>query len=63
VTTGKGDTRIERSFTFANFKEALEFVDQIAAPAEAEGHHRDIRFGRGYARSSYCTVELYSHKI
>ena len=38
--------------------EALEFVDQIGALAEAEGHHPDIRFGWGY-----CTVELYTHKI
>jgi 4a-hydroxytetrahydrobiopterin dehydratase len=51
-------TRIERTFKFANFKEALEFVDQIGALAEAEGHHPDIRFGWGY-----CTVELYTHKI
>jgi 4a-hydroxytetrahydrobiopterin dehydratase len=49
---------IERTFKFANFKEALEFVDQIGALAEAEGHHPDIRFGWGY-----CTVELYTHKI
>ena len=39
-------------------KEALEFVVQIGALAEAEGHHPDIRFGWGY-----CTVELYTHKI
>jgi 4a-hydroxytetrahydrobiopterin dehydratase len=51
-------TRIERAFQFANFKEALDFVDQIGALAEAEGHHPDIRFGWGY-----CTVELYTHKI
>jgi 4a-hydroxytetrahydrobiopterin dehydratase len=51
-------TRIERTFKFANFKEALEFVDQIGALAEAEGHHPDIRFGWGD-----CTVELYAHKI
>jgi 4a-hydroxytetrahydrobiopterin dehydratase len=51
-------TRIERTSKFANFKEAFEFVDQIGALAEAEGHHPDIRFGWGY-----CTVELYTHKI
>ena len=51
-------TRIERTFRFANFKEALDFVDQIGGLAEAEGHHPDIRFGWGY-----CTVELYTHKI
>ena len=51
-------TRIERTFKFADFKEALEFVDEIGALAEAEGHHPDVRFGWGY-----CTVELYTHKI
>jgi 4a-hydroxytetrahydrobiopterin dehydratase len=51
-------TRIERTFRFANFAEALALVDRIGALAEAEGHHPDIRFGWGY-----CTVELYTHKI
>jgi len=44
-------TRLERSFTFSNFKEAMEFVDQIGALAEAEGHHPDISFGWGYVGS------------
>ena len=51
-------TRLERTFKFANFKDALEFVDKVGAVAEREGHHPDIRFGWGY-----CTVELYTHKI
>jgi 4a-hydroxytetrahydrobiopterin dehydratase len=53
-----GGTRIERTFRFPNFAEALEFVDRVGALAEAEGHHPDIRFGWGY-----CTIELYTHKI
>ena len=52
------ETRIERTFKFANFKDALDFVDKVGAVAEQEGHHPDIRFGWGY-----CTVELYTHKI
>jgi 4a-hydroxytetrahydrobiopterin dehydratase len=51
-------TRVERTFKFANFKDALTFVDKVGAVAEQEGHHPDIRFGWGY-----CTVELYTHKI
>ena len=51
-------TRIQRTFKFANFKAALNFVDRIGAVAEQEGHHPDIRFGWGY-----CTIELYTHKI
>ena len=51
-------TRLERTFKFGNFKDALDFVDKVGAVAEREGHHPDIRFGWGY-----CTVELYTHKI
>ena len=50
--------RIERTFRFANFKEALDFVNDVGALAEAEGHHPDICFGWGY-----CTLVLYTHKI
>lgn len=51
-------TRIERRFEFANFAEALGFVNKLGALAEAEGHHPDIAFGWGYA-----TVVFYTHKI
>jgi 4a-hydroxytetrahydrobiopterin dehydratase len=50
--------KIERKFTFRNFRAALAFVDAIGALAEAEAHHPDIAFGWGYA-----TVSLYTHKI
>jgi 4a-hydroxytetrahydrobiopterin dehydratase len=50
--------RIERKFTFRNFRAALAFVDKVGALAEAEDHHPDISFGWGYA-----TVSLHTHKI
>jgi 4a-hydroxytetrahydrobiopterin dehydratase len=50
--------RIERSFRFANFGEALAFVRQVGELAEAEGHHPDVTFGWGYA-----TVSLRTKKI
>jgi 4a-hydroxytetrahydrobiopterin dehydratase len=50
--------RIERKFTFRNFKEALALVNRVGALAEDEGHHPDITFGWGYA-----TVSLHTHKI
>ena len=53
-----GATRIQRSFQFGDFREALGFVDRVGALAEEEGHHPDIHFGWGY-----CTIELYTHKI
>lgn len=50
--------KIQRGFRFANFKEALAFVDHVGALAEAEGHHPDIAFGWGHA-----TVSLQTKKI
>lgn len=34
---------LERTFTFANFVEALAFVNRVGELAEAENHHPDIR--------------------
>jgi 4a-hydroxytetrahydrobiopterin dehydratase len=50
--------RIERSFNFKDFKEALAFVDKVGALAESEGHHPDVHFGWGYA-----TISLQTKKI
>jgi len=50
--------RIERSFKFKDFREALAFVDKVGALAEKEGHHPDIHFGWGHA-----TVSLQTKKI
>ena len=50
--------KIERTYRFKNFREALDFVAQAGALAEAEGHHPDIAFGWGYA-----TVSLQTKKI
>ena len=50
--------RIERTFWFKNFKQALAFVERVGALAEDEGHHPDITFGWGYA-----TISLHTHKI
>lgn len=33
---------IQREFRFANFREAMGFVNMVAAIAESEGHHPDI---------------------
>jgi 4a-hydroxytetrahydrobiopterin dehydratase len=49
---------IRRSYRFANFKDALAFVDRVGALAEAEGHHPDIAFGWGHA-----TISLQTKKI
>jgi 4a-hydroxytetrahydrobiopterin dehydratase len=41
--------RIERTFRFRDFREALTFVERVGELAEAQGHHPDIGFGWGYA--------------
>ena len=50
--------RIERTYRFKNFREAFGFVERVAALAEGEGHHPEIRFGWGYA-----TISLQTKKI
>ena len=50
--------RIERSFRFRNFHEALTSVQEIGELAEAESHHPNISFGWGNA-----TVSLQTKKI
>jgi 4a-hydroxytetrahydrobiopterin dehydratase len=50
--------RLERTYKFKNFREALGFVGRVGALAEDEAHHPDITFGWGYA-----TISLYTHKI
>jgi len=50
--------RIERTFKFRNFKDALEFVTKVGALAESEGHHPDVSFGWGWARVSWQTKKI-----
>ncbi|MGB9267807.1 MAG: 4a-hydroxytetrahydrobiopterin dehydratase [Pseudolabrys sp.] len=47
--------RIERTFRFRNFQEALAFVRNVGDLAEAESHHPDVSFGWGYATISLRT--------
>ena len=57
---GKGvHDQIEREFKFKNFKEAMAFVNKVAAIAEEEGHHPNIYlYGWNKVR-----LELYTHAI
>ena len=50
--------RIERTFRFRNFQEALGFVRNVGDLAEAESHHPDISFGWGYATISLRTKKI-----
>ena len=52
------DKRLERTFKFKDFKEALEFTNKVGALAEEEGHHPDICLAWGKV-----VVTLWTHKI
>jgi 4a-hydroxytetrahydrobiopterin dehydratase len=36
------ESKLERTFVFANFVEAMAFLNRVAEVAEAEGHHPDF---------------------
>jgi len=50
--------RIERSFTFRNFKEALDFVAKLGNRSESEAHDPDISSGGGWAKVSWQTKKI-----
>ena|SRR5258708_1325850 len=50
--------RIVREFTFKNFKEAMSFVNKVAALAEEEGHHPDI-----HIFYNKVGIELWTHAV
>jgi pterin-4a-carbinolamine dehydratase len=50
--------RIERTFRFRDFQEALNFVRDVGDLAETEGHHPDNSFGWGYATISLRTKKI-----
>jgi 4a-hydroxytetrahydrobiopterin dehydratase len=52
------DSRIERTFRFANFVAAMKFANRITDIAEAENHHPDLYISWGKVR-----VELSTHSI
>jgi 4a-hydroxytetrahydrobiopterin dehydratase len=49
---------IEKTFLFADFKTALDFVVRVGAVAEEQGHHPDITLSWGQVG-----VKIYTHKI
>jgi 4a-hydroxytetrahydrobiopterin dehydratase len=50
---------ITKTFDFANFKEALEFVNKTGEIAESEGHHPDIHM----VNYKHVTIDLSTHAI
>ena len=49
---------LTRSFTFPDFRSALDFVNRVGGVAEAEGHHPDL-----YLAWGKVDVKTWTHKI
>ncbi len=49
---------LTRTYTFPNFREALDFVNKVGELAEEQGHHPDILLAWGKAE-----VTLWTHKV
>ncbi len=58
VVEKEGIKRLEKSFAFKDFAEALAFTNRVGAIAEQEGHHPDILTEWGKV-----TVSWWTHKI
>ena len=56
--TAVNEHHIIRTFSFPDFKQALDFVNRAGAIAEEQGHHPDILLTWGKAE-----VTLWTHKI
>jgi 4a-hydroxytetrahydrobiopterin dehydratase len=50
--------KITRSFKFKDFAQSMAFVNEVAAIAEAEGHHPDVNISWNRVR-----LELITHAI
>ena len=46
---------LEKKFTFKNFLDSQNFVNQVGLISEKEGHHPDISFGWGHAKINITT--------
>jgi len=53
-----GTHKIRRQFKFKNFREAMNFVNQVAEIAEKEDHHPDI-----YIFYNKIQLDLFTHAV
>lgn len=49
---------LEKTYTFNDFKDSMNFANKITEIAEKEGHHPDLHISWGK-----CCVEIWTHKI
>jgi len=52
------DHHLEKEYSFKNFRQALDFTNQVGEMAEEVGHHPDIELGWGRVK-----LKVYTHKI
>lgn len=52
------DNKIEKSFKFSDFVEAMKFVNSTADIAESEGHHPDIHISYNKVK-----IVLWTHAV
>jgi 4a-hydroxytetrahydrobiopterin dehydratase len=49
---------LEKQYTFPDFRQALDFTNQVGELAEVQGHHPDIYLAWGKVK-----LTLWTHKI
>ena len=49
---------ITKYIKFKDFKNSLNFINQVSDIAETEGHHPDLSFGWGYAN-----ITIFTHAV
>jgi 4a-hydroxytetrahydrobiopterin dehydratase len=52
------DKKLQKTYTFPDFAQALAFVNRAGAVAEVEGHHPDV-----YLTWGKVGVEIWTHAI
>jgi len=55
VKDEKDNYLLEKKFTFKNFIQSQNFINEVGKISEQEGHHPDINFGWGYAKINITT--------
>ncbi|MDQ6824591.1 MAG: 4a-hydroxytetrahydrobiopterin dehydratase, partial [Candidatus Eremiobacteraeota bacterium] len=49
---------LQKTYSFPDFKKALDFVDRVGALAEQQQHHPDLHLSWGKV-----AIEIWTHKI
>ena len=55
IPDSKGRNQLVREFRFGDYKRTLDFVNAVAAFADAENHHPEIHFGYNRCRIAWTT--------